>query len=157
MKTIRQLTIVFAVIFATITQAQPYVAVGSSYAKIPHTNKFTPNGIITAGVVSGIFDVSINVEIVELSPNYLSYSGQVMVKPFEELYGIELLIGGKFGRVLRDNAAYRYYGVTGELRYGKKFFVSLVGNYDYRADIKYWWGKDYMVFTSHLKIGYKFN
>ena len=154
----KKLTLLILLTLAT-TQAQvidyQYFAVGSSYATIPHTNTFTPNVLLQAGIVYKIWDVSINCELVELEPNYLSYYAQLQVLPFPDVYGVEMLTGIKYGRVIRDGGAYLYGGVQGELRYGKKFFVSLQLSYDYRSDIRYVWGKDYFVYTTHLKLGIK--
>ena len=156
----KTLTLLILLTLAT-TQAQvrdyQYFAVGSSYATIPHTNTFTPNVLLQAGIVYNIWDVSINVELVELEPSYLSYYAQLQVLPFPDVYGVEMLTGIKYGRVVRDGGAYLYGGVQGELRRNVlgKFFVSLVGNYDYRGDINSMWGKDYFVYTTHLKLGIK--
>ena len=79
----------------------------------------------------------------------------MQILPFEDIKGIEMLVGFKYGRIIRKPSAYRYAGVNGELRYGKKLFISLQGNYDYRGDIHYVWEKDYFVWTTHLKIGIK--
>ena len=138
---------------ANAQDAYSYFAIGSSSATVPHTNELTLNGIVTAGAFYNIFDISINYEYVNLTPKYHSYFVGVQVRPIY-YKGIEALMGVKYGRVIRDGT-YLYAGVNGELRYGKKFFVSLVGSYDYRSDIHSMWDKDYFVYTTHLKVGIK--
>jgi hypothetical protein len=137
-----------------------YFSAGSSYATTPHTNNFTPNGIVTAGVFWNVFDVSINFEYVDLEPDYFSYTSQVLVRPFT-YRKFEPLIGLSYGRVIRvDEGTYNYFGVVGEIRYNiSKFFVSLTGDYSYRGDIRYVWGdnSDYLKLSSHLKLGIKIN
>ena len=136
-----------------------YFSVGSSYAKTPHTNNFTPNGILTAGVFWNVFDISLNYEYVKLTPDYHSYYTQALVRPFT-IRQFEFLVGAKYGRIIRgDEGTYNYLGGTGEVRwnFGDKWFISLQGNYDRRGDILYKWGNnsDYWKYTTHLKIGIK--
>ena len=135
-----------------------YVSVGSSYAVTPHTNNFTPNGIVTAGVRYELVDVSLNYEYVKLTPDYHSYFAQVQIMPLD-IHNFEFGAGMKYGRIIRvDEGTFNYFGFNGEVRATyNKFFISLIGSYDYRGDIRLMWGdnSDYWKFSSHLKIGIK--
>ena len=161
MKTI----LIFLIGFTALGQYAPkqldndygYVLIGSSSAVKPHTNDLILNGIVTAGVRYKIFDISINAEYVNLDPKYLSYFFTLQVMPIT-INNFELGIGFKKGNIIRvDNETFDLLGVQGEVRYtiGKRFFLSLVGSYDFRGDIESMWREDYMVFTTHLKIGVK--
>ena len=137
-----------------------YFSVGSEYAVKPHTNKPILSILATAGVTYGynfVWDISVNYQYTNLTPKYHSYFAQVQVIPFT-YKGIEFLVGGKYGRVIRtesQSGTYLLYGGNGEIRYGKKWFVSLMGSYDFRGDIAYWWGEDYWVYSTHIKVGIK--
>ena len=133
-----------------------YFALGTSAATIPHTDILIANGIFTAGVRDRLFDVSINYEYVNLKPKYHSYFIGLQVIPLT-LGNFEFGIGGKYGRVIRESeGVYTYAGGNAETRFTvKNFFISLVGNYDYRGDIHSQWGKDYFVYTTNIKIGIK--
>ena len=170
-KIIRIILIINAMLFVTIASSQvfdkdyndksyAYFSIGSSYAKVPHTNEFTPNGIVTAGVFYNVFDISINYEYVKLTPDYHSYYAQAMVRPFT-YKKLEPLAGLRYGRIIRvDEGTYNYFGVVAELRYNfNKFFVSLEGDLSYRGDIRYVWGdnSDYWKLSSHIKFGIKIN
>lgn len=160
MKTI----LIFLISFTALGQYAPkpldniysYVSIGSSSAVKPHTNQLILNGIVTAGVRYKLFDISLNTEYVNLDPKYLSYFFTVQVMPIT-IYEFELGLGIKKGNIIRmDNKTFDLVGVQGEIRYTLgKFFGSLVGNYDFRGDTSTMWGKDYMVYTTHLKIGIK--
>jgi len=135
-----------------------YASVGSSYAKTPYTNNFTPNGIVTVGVRYELADISINYEYVKLTPEYHSYFLQAQIIPLD-IHNFEFGAGMKYGRIIRgDIGTYNYFGFNGEIRATyNKFFISLMGSYDYRGDIRYVWGdnSDYWKYTTHLKIGIK--
>lgn len=131
-----------------------YILVGTSYAKTPHTKNYTPNFIVTAGARYNLLDISINYEYVKLKPDYHSYFAQLQIVLLE-IHNYEFLIGGKYGRVIRD-MTYFYSGVNGEIRAKFNWFiVSLSGSYDYRGDLEIYNSSNWK-FTSHLKVGYKF-
>ena len=162
MKTI----LIFLIGFTALGQYAPkqldndyaYFSIGSSSAVKPHTNELILNGIITAGVRYKLFDISINTEYVNLDPKYLSYYFTLQVMPIT-IYNFEMGVGFKKGNIIRlDNETYDLLGIQGEVRYTLgRFFGSLVGSYDFRGDIEAAWGKDYLVYTTHFKVGVKIN
>ena len=92
-----------------------YFAIGSSAATIPHTNKLTPNGILTAGVRYNLVDISLNYEFVRLTPDYHSYFAQVQLIPLD-IHNFEFGAGMKYGRIIRvEKGTYNYYGFNGEV------------------------------------------
>jgi len=130
-----------------------YILVGSSYAKTPHTNNYTPNAVATIGARYKLIDISVNYEYVHLKPGYHSYFAQLQIVPFE-IHNYEFLIGGKYGRIIRGYT-YFYSGVNGEVRAKFNWFiVSLCGSYDYRGDLEIYESSNWK-YTTHLKIGIK--
>lgn len=136
-----------------------YFSIGSSAATTPHTNDLVLNGIATAGVRYELIDISINYEYVNIQPNYHSYFAQLQVMPLD-IHNFEFGIGGRYGRIIRPTkGTFNYFGVNGEIRFTpwkkSKIYLSLMGSYDYRGDIRIMWGDDYWKFSSHFKIGIK--
>ena len=152
-----------------LNQEYGYFQGGLSGATKPHTEEIIFNGVFTAGVRYRLFDISANYEYADLRPYYNAWFASVKLVPITT-GNFEFLIGGRYGRVMREDFVYLHYGAEGEIRYTFKkkhhrhnnkpsFFVALTGTYTFGGDKAHLWGVktywDNFTYSSYFKLGIK--